>query len=44
MKIDQKVLQEAAAALFRDLGTIDDIGQELSNTVANIYYRFHLVA
>jgi hypothetical protein len=44
MKVDQEVLQQAATALFRDLGTIDDLGQELSNTVANIYYRFHLVA
>jgi hypothetical protein len=44
MNVDQEVLHEAATALFAALGRIDDLGQELSNTVANIYYHFHLVA
>jgi hypothetical protein len=36
-------LREAAENLSRSLGTLDDLGAELADTVANIYYRYALV-
>jgi hypothetical protein len=35
-------LQEAAHNLFHSLGTLDDLGPELADTVANVYYRYAL--
>jgi hypothetical protein len=35
-------LREAAENLFQSLGTLDDLGPELANTVANVYYRYAL--
>ena len=35
-------LREAADNLFKSLGTLDDLGPELANTVANVYYRYAL--
>jgi hypothetical protein len=37
-------LREAADNLFKSLGTLDDLGPELADTVANIYYRYALAA
>jgi hypothetical protein len=44
MELDRRALQGAAQDLFNALGPIDDLGKELSNTVANVYYRFHLMS
>jgi len=43
MKIDQHALREAAHDMFTSLGPLNDLGAELSNTVANIYYRYHVM-
>jgi hypothetical protein len=44
MRVDEQVLREAAQDMFTALGPLNDLGAELSNTVANIYYRFHVVS
>jgi hypothetical protein len=44
MSVDERALHEAAQELFTTLGSLNDLGAELSNTVANVYYRFHLMA
>ena len=36
-------LHEAAHNLFQSLGALDDLGPELADTVANVYYRYTLV-
>jgi len=36
-------LHEAAHNLFQSLGALDDLGPELADTVANVYYRYALV-
>jgi hypothetical protein len=36
-------LHEAAHNLFQSLGALDDLGAELADTVANVYYRYALV-
>ena len=36
-------LREAAHNLFQSLGTLDDLGSDLANTVANVYYKYALV-
>jgi hypothetical protein len=35
-------LQEAAQNLLLSLGSLDDLGSELADTVANVYYRYAL--
>jgi hypothetical protein len=35
-------LYEAADNLFRSLGALNDLGPELADTVANVYYRYAL--
>lgn len=40
MDIDTTALEQAANSLFQDLGRLDDLPQELRNTLANVYYRF----
>jgi hypothetical protein len=35
-------LWEAADNLFQSLGSLDDLGPELADTVANVYYRYAL--
>ena len=40
MDIDITALKQAANSLFRDLNRLDDLPQELRNTLANVYYRF----
>ena len=35
-------LREAADNLFHSLGTLDDLGPELADTIANVYYRYAL--
>ena len=42
MSVDQRALHIAAQEIFTILGPLNDLGAELSNTVANVYYRFHL--
>lgn len=44
MTVDERALHEAAQAIFNSLGSLNDLGAELSNTVANIYYRFHVMS
>jgi hypothetical protein len=44
MSVDQRALHKAAEEIFTTLGPLNDLGAELSNTVANVYYRFHLMA
>jgi hypothetical protein len=44
MSVDQNALHKAAEEIFATLGPLNDLGAELSNTVANVYYRFHLMA
>ena len=44
MSVDQRALHKAAEEIFTTLGPLNDLGAELSNTVANVYYRFHLTA
>jgi len=44
MNVDRRALREAAQDIFTTLGPLNDLGAELSNTVANVYYRFHLMA
>jgi hypothetical protein len=44
MGLDQNTLQIAADDMFSALGPLDDLGAELSNTVANVYYQFHLMS
>jgi hypothetical protein len=44
MSVDQRALHKAAQEIFTTLGPLNDLGAELSNTVANVYYRFHLTA
>ena len=44
MTINLVVLHQARDALARDLGSLDDVREEVRNTLANIYYKFHLVA
>lgn len=41
--IDYEALDEASKALHRTLGSLDDFRPEVQNTVANIYYKFHLL-
>jgi hypothetical protein len=36
-------LREAAHNLFQSLGALDDLGPDLADTVANVYYRYALV-
>jgi hypothetical protein len=43
MKVDQRALREAAEDMFTSLGPLNDLGAELCNTVANIYYRYHVM-
>ena len=43
MELNSELLQQAAEALFGTLGALDDLGNELSNTVANVYYRFYVI-
>lgn len=40
MGIDTGAAQEAAVSLFHNLGPLDDLPEELRNTLANVYYRF----
>jgi len=42
--VDERALHEAAQDLFTSLGPLNDLGAELSNTVANVYYRFHVMS
>jgi hypothetical protein len=44
MSVDQSALHKAAEEIFTTLGPLNDLGAELGNTVANVYYRFHLMA
>jgi hypothetical protein len=44
MRVDERALREAAQDIFASLGPLNDLGAELSNTVANIYYRFHVMS
>jgi hypothetical protein len=44
MRVDERALREAAQNIFTSLGPLNDLGAELSNTVANIYYRFHVMS
>ena len=37
-------LRDAAYNLFDSLGTLEDLGPELANTVANVYYRYALAS
>ena len=38
-----KVLLDSTAEMARkDLGTLDDLPIEVANTIANIYYKYHL--
>ena len=39
MDIDTRILEQAARRLFADLGPLDDLPQELRNTLANVYYK-----
>lgn len=43
-QLDENALQQSARRLFSDLGSLEDLGAELSNTIANIYYRFYLLS
>ncbi len=43
MSVDVVALQKAFNALARDLGPLDDLAPAVRNTLANVYYRFHLV-
>jgi hypothetical protein len=43
MRVDRRALREAAQDMFRSVGPLDDLGAEFSNTVANIYYRYHVM-
>jgi len=43
MTVDERALREAAEDMFTSLGPLSDLGAELSNTVANVYYRFHVM-
>ena len=43
MELNSQLLQQAAESLFGTLGALDDLGNELSNTVANVYYRFYAI-
>lgn len=36
----QEVLEMCEKAIFKDLGSLDDLPYELANTVANVYYRY----
>src|SRR5258707_5906262 len=44
MRGDQPALRGAAQDIFTSLGPLNDLGAELSNTAANIYYRFHVMS
>jgi len=44
MRLDERALHEAARDIFTSLGSLNDLGAELSNTVANVYYRFHVMS
>jgi hypothetical protein len=44
MRVDERALHEAAQDIFTSLGPLNDLGAELSNTVANVYYRFHVMS
>ena len=44
MSLGERVLHEAAQDIFTSLGPLNDLGPEFSNTVANVYYRFHLMS
>src|SRR5262245_23556820 len=39
-----QALYAAASNLFDSLGTLEDLGPELANTVANVYYRYALAS
>lgn len=43
MTVNTQVLREARDALARDLGPLDDLSDEMKNTLANIYYKFVLM-
>src|SRR5262249_37286669 len=43
MMLNERALHEAAQDIFTSLGPLNDLGPELSNTVANVYYRFHVM-
>ena len=40
MDVDAIALEKATNAIFADFGMLDDMPQELRNTLANIYYKF----
>ena len=44
IKLYKRALHDAAQDIFTSLGPLNDLGPELSNTVANIYYRFHVIS
>ncbi len=44
MTIVLQALREARNALTAELGSLDDLSPAARNTLANIYYRFHLVS
>lgn len=44
VRVDERALRAAAQDIFTSLGPLNDLGAELSNTVANIYYRFHVMS
>lgn len=44
MNVDERSLDEAAQDIFASLGPLNDLGAELANTVANVYYRFHVMS
>ena len=44
MTTDLQARREARNALTADLGLLDNLSPDVRNTLANIYYRFHLVS
>jgi hypothetical protein len=44
MTINLQALREARNALTADLGSLDNLSPDARNTLADIYYRFHLVS
>src|SRR5262245_43217419 len=44
MDLDPNALQNASEALFDRLGPLDDLRPDLANTIADIYYKFHVMA
>jgi len=42
--IDLGVLLASSDALTRDFGSLGDLSDEMRNTLANVYYKFHLLS